>query len=328
MHDQPAGLLYRPHSRNLLHQLKERYADPFVIWVWPTLISALWFLLRILPWLGRLFPGLYVPHNLTANADSLQCIAMLLLIVPCFQVRPKIEAADVEDRRIAFAASKEFRTYWGLLMLAWGTFYLFVRLRPFSGTRFCDPSIDAFNNAQGVFLFLCYWILTTITIPGRDERKPSPLPWGRLALGLAIFFTLDVVWPSGDRTRMVFRLLSGLWVGVSLGMLVGCLESEFLNAEKNRYLPTRRIIIWLLYLYSVLQVAYVGFGPEAKPELVFVHSFASVLSLPLKLLFIAFCYWLLREGRLDFYMLKTRDAIRSADSEWERFKGDRLPGTS
>lgn len=308
-----------------------KFNDPFVKWV-IKVVTALYLIVRIpavlqglekipwLQWLHRL-PNVYVA------ADGLQVLAMALLLGPCWIVRAKVTNAQGKSRQIAIVASDQFQSFWVWLIASWVFFYLLLFLRVFIGTqsRVWDGGIDSLNNLQGVLLFLCYWALTAITVEDDEHPKKKSFPYALLCVGMSLFFIADVAAPIDERTRMVFRLLSGLWVGVSMGLLVGCLESEYLHVIRGKYPTSRRLAICLLYLYAVLQVAYVGFGfqygQSVRPDLALVEDFASILSLPLKLLFIGLCYWLLREGRLEFYMQKTRKAIQTADADWAQFRG-------
>jgi hypothetical protein len=306
-----------------------KFNDPFVRWVIRILTIVyvtvqIPFVLKIignLPWLRWL-----APLQVYVVADGLQVAAMALLLGPCWIVRPKDTNTYNAERRLALAASDQFQGFWVWLIAMWLFFYLtlFVRALAGNGSPIWDAGIDSLNNLQGVLLFLCYWVLTTITVSSDRDQKQKPFPYALLFVGLLLFFVADVSLPGDERTRMVFRLLSGLWVGVSMGLLIGCLESEYLNVDRGRYPISRRFVISFLYLYSVLQVSYVGFGfrslHDLRPDLALVENIGTILSLPLKLLFIGLCYWLLREGRLEFYMQKTRQAIETADADWREFR--------
>jgi hypothetical protein len=281
---------------------------------------------KITQWLRGVLPRL---PDLTSASDALQWLAMLALLIPCFFVRPKPGpggSGGSDSGRLATLAAKKFWESWVWLIAMWLFFYLALFLRqvlgPAGESPVWGPGIDALNNLQGAFLFICYWHLTGITVRAGDERsQPHPL----LFVGVALFFIADIIATvhstsggSLDQTRMLFQLGSGLWVGVCLGLLTGCLESEYLNVTRQEYLLSRRFVISLMYLYAVLQVAYVGFGVHAA-GLRLIEEFATVLSLPLKVLFILFCLWMLQEHRLEFYMLKTRQAIEGADVQWQEF---------
>jgi len=109
----------------------------------------------------------------------------------------------------------------------------------------------------------------------------------------------------------LFQLLSGLWVGVSLALLIGCLEGQYLGQPRK--------VTLFLYLYAALQLAYVGFNQGVDSSTHFLQEFATVTSLPLKMLFIGFWYWVLQNGLLAFYMKKTRQDIDVVPGEWSVF---------
>lgn len=315
-----------------------RFNDPFVKWV-VRVATILYLIVRIpvvlhviakLPWL-QLFHRL---PNMYVAADGLQVVVMALLLGPCWVVRTNIAELGGGARQIAIIASDQFKSFWVWLIATWLFFYLLLFLRPFVGNQrvIWDGGIDCLNNIQGVLLFLCYWSLTTITVDETEVPKKRSFPYALLCVAIALFFIADMASPGDQTTRMIFRLLSGLWVGVSMGLLVGCLESEYLHVISGRYPTSRRVAIGSLYLYAVLQVAFVGFGfqygASLRPDLMLVENFASILSLPLKLLFISLCYWLLREGRLEFYMQKTRKTIQTADADWAEFQGESREATA
>jgi hypothetical protein len=54
----------------------------------------------------------------------------------------------------------------------------------------------------------------------------------------------------------------------------------------------------------------------------FLQVFTTVTSLPLKLLFIGYWYWVLQNGLLAFYMKKTRQDIDLVPGEWADFSFD------
>src|SRR5262249_38133573 len=111
---------------------------------------------------------------------------------------------------------------------------------------------------------------------------------------------------AGLALRPIFQIFSGLWVGASLALLVGCLEVPYLGQP--------RMIALLLYFYAGLQVAYVGFFSDTTLEI-----FATLTSLPLKLLFIGFWIWVLENGMLGFYLRKTRKNLEYAPRQWVKF---------
>jgi len=240
----------------------------------------------------------------------LQCLALLPLPVVCAMVEPPQWLKP--DYRLAIEGCNQFRRSLALLVSAWLVFYLGVFLRQIKVIQAHEePWIDLLNNLQGVFLFVCYWILTAKTLTSKgtqpeQESRPLWSVYSVLLWSVLVFLIADLSFPT---YRILFQLLSGLWVGVSLALLIGCLEGQYLGQP--------RTVTFFLYLYAALQLAYAGFFQTQNQ----IQDFATVTSLPLKLLFIGLWCWLLQNGLLAFYMKKTRQDIDDVRHEWEEFQG-------
>ena len=207
------------------------------------------------------------------------------------------------------------------LVISWALFYAAVFLGQV--THYTDQRYGAIedlaNNLQGGFLFICYWILTARTL-GRNsgdtklQGGSDASLWFVYSLWLwavVLYFLIDTFFSLHQRT--VFQLCSGLFVGATMGLLTGCLEKQQLGQP--------RIITALLYLYAVLQLAYVGFEKiNDASDLGYLQEFATVTSLPLKLLFIGFWYWIFQNGQLAFYVQRARWDIDTIDDQWRKFR--------
>lgn len=237
------------------------------------------------------------------------------------------------------------------LIGAWIVFYLLNFLTANGWVHGLEAWIDLINNMQAGLLFACYWILTAITVPSAAASTTNPdtasssKPYLRdsitlpnlfsYLLGIVVLFQIADIAVHTPGARFLFQLLSGMAVGICMALMVGCLESEYLN--------TPRICTACLYGYSVLQLAYIGFNspdvttlmkdipPATIPVLKAVAQLtepqrmlqliSTALSLPLKLLFIGICYWHIQSGRLAFYMEEARALINDEASEhWKMFK--------
>jgi hypothetical protein len=287
----------------------------------------------------NVFPDYYKHEDLYDSIPSLvQCLALVPPLWWCFRVVPPRWSKD----KVANRASIQFARCLAALIAAWIVFYLLNFLTLNHWIRGREPWIDLCNNMQGVFLFACYWTLTAITVPESEEQNTS----GTLRLSLIFSFSLwtILVFHLADLTvhtnnsRFWFQLLSSLAVGVCMALMVGCLESE--------YLESPRALTACLYCYSVLQLAYIGFNPPAeapcsaltgacRDELLTALSehrilqlFSTVTSLPLKFLFIGLCYWHIRSGRLPFYMEKTRTLLKTVGPQWDDFRQGRVSGSA
>jgi hypothetical protein len=282
------------------------------------------------------------PKNLTLS-DSfltpqllpslLECVALFPLAIACAMLRlPPWMTSTRSENKAAIESCYQFK--WSLVALttSWFLFYLVIyvftycALRPDAPTWINNlkPLIDLLNNLQGVFLFACYWILTTKTTEmeadGQTQRAPRkahmPL-WGLysfLLWGVFVFLVLDFALSSASPqgpVRPMVQLLSGLWVGAALALLVGCMESPFLSQPRG--------ITMFLYFYAALQVAYVEFfGADSQTSFILQTS-ATVTSLPLKFLFIGFWAWTFENGLLAFFMRRKRNDLDEVGRSWSGF---------
>lgn len=266
-----------------------------------------------------------------------QCLALLPAFWQCFMLKPP--EALYAKHPIAAKACEQFGKCLAALIAVWIGFYALVFLWEVHPINGIEPWTDLLNNMQAVFLFMCYWTLTAITIPEPGSAAGTRRPSQSMSLALVFNFSLWLVmaflvadislsfrastavqaWEPGS-SRFWIQLVSGLAVGIGVALLAGCLESEYLSA------PWTRSVTACLYGYAVLQLAYIGFNShpakaDARPLLEpFLEQFATITSLPLKLLLIGFCFWAIKEGRLAFYMEKTRSLIRNVPAEWDEFR--------
>ena len=308
-------------------------------------------------WVGRIgfiyglayvFVGLYSsqhllePRDLTFSASLvtpqllpslLECVALFPLALACAMLKlPRWVSKTTSESRAAIESCYQFK--WSLVALttSWFFFYLVIYVFTYFALRSTAPSwinnlkplIDLLNNLQGVFLFACYWILTTKTTEmeadsqteGAPRKTHMPL-WGLysfLLWGVFVFLVLDFALsgasPLGP-VRPIVQLLSGLWVGATLALLVGCMESPFLSQPRG--------ITMFLYFYAALQVAYVEFfGSDSQTSFILQTS-ATVTSLPLKFLFIGFWAWTFENGLLAFFMRRKRNDLDEVGRAWSAF---------
>ena len=255
--------------------------------------------------LSRLLPDFERHQDFYNSSPSLiQSIALLPPLWWCFRVVPPQWPGD----RVATRACLQFARSLAALIAVWIIFYLlnFLDLNRWTGGRgSLEPWIDFFNNMQAVLLFACYWTLTAITVADSGSGQQKVVK----ALGLPLVFSYSLwvvlVFHLADlaahtaNSRFWFQLLSGLSVGICMALMVGCLESEYLDSP--------RALTAFLYSYSVLQLAYVGFNAPAEGPLQnqiskalsaqrTLQLFSTLTSLPLKFLFIGLCYWHLQSG--------------------------------
>jgi hypothetical protein len=271
------------------------------------------------------FLGFLTPAS---TPSFLEFVVLFVLAIACAMLKlPRWILDQRNQNEAAIESCTQFRRALVGLTSSWALFYLLIFLWTYSDQSGLKPLIDALNNLQGAFLFACYWILTTRTADAdRNQTQAAsqkkhplwgagPLPlWGLclfLLWGVFIFLVLDA---SSVLERPWIQLLSGLWVGAALALVVGCMESPYL---------AQRIITIPLYFYAALQVAYVEFF-QCHPSSQMCSSsqlqtFATLSSLPLKLLFIGLWAWAFDNGLLAFYMRSTRTDLDQATESWKEF---------
>lgn len=264
------------------------------------------------------------PHLLESLPDLVQCIGLLPTLWWCIRIDPPDWVPD----QVARTACIQFARSLAALIASWIVFYLLLTIYAFHPSEVLNPWVDFANNMQGLFLFACYWTLTAITVSGRDARDTVGLPhifaYSLWIVGLIL--AADIVANSNPESRFWFQLLSGMLVGICMALVIGCLESE--------YLESMRVSTAVLYGYAVLQLGYVGYDvPSTRgislasqsqnliPEhaLQWLQLVATITSLPLKIVFVLLCYGHLKSGRLAFYMEKARLLITNVSDEWKAF---------
>lgn len=250
--------------------------------------------------------------------SALQCLALLPPLFQYAKIAPPGE-------KPANKACNQFGKCLSALIASWILFYFLIFLSQWKLIVRQEPWIDLLNNFQAVFLFSCYWTLTAITVPEPGSDRPTlresislPLIFSFSLWGVLVFHLADLFLSSSGSVaiRFWFQLLSGLAVGVCMALVVGCLESEYFGPQR----------LWtaLLYCYAVLQLSYLGFNLPQSPQPPSVErvlqEFATITSLPLKLLFVGFCYWAMQTGRMAFYMEKTRGLLKDVPSQWDDYR--------
>lgn len=261
------------------------------------------------------------PRLIDSLPDLVQCVGLLPALWWCIRA----EIPEWVPDQVARKACIQFARSLAALVASWIVFYLLLAIYTFHPSDLLNPWVDLANNMQGLFLFVCYWTLTAITVSDQDARNAVGLPhifsYSLWIVGL--IFAADVAANSHPGSRFWFQFLSGMSVGICMALVVGCLESE--------YLESMRVSTAVLYAYAVLQLAYIGFDirpaptsqaqvPMPEPLLQWLQSVATITSLPLKLVFILLCFGHLKSGRLAFYMEKVRLLITNVSDEWKVFR--------
>lgn len=227
-------------------------------------------------------------------AYALQSIVIVVLFF--FTVRLNPETNPEKDRRASDAMDR-FHKLWDSLWMAWLFFYLALFLQSMLGAIgisqpvwLWEPLLNSLNNLQTVFVLFCFFVLAEPT----DEKKA----W-EVGLALWVMFIIyalfDVVFVTVAQSfpqmtevgNLLFRLLSGLGMGISLALLVSRFGGRYIDA------PFR--VLAVLYLYALIQVLYLLFRSD---QYRYIQEIVTALALPLRLVLFAFVSWLLIKGKM------------------------------
>ncbi len=230
---------------------------------------------------------------------GLQAIAVLALIM-------MVPQPHLGPDKAASKAVKQFRLAWEYVLISWLALYGLLAARavaqvvaPNQIPGCCwDVVLNLVNNLTSAMIFICYVILSQKTVGAHGE--PLPLPYARwIAIAMFAFIVEgvgDIPSWSRDFSMQTGGWFSGLAGGVALAMLIGRLDSKFLDAPIQ--------VLALLYLYAVIQGPWGTFDDWPRLALVFTSA-----ALILKGLLFALCAWLVEGGKLYEYMIAVRTVI-------------------
>jgi hypothetical protein len=256
----------------------------------------------------------------------------LVCVVLLFSI-PK-SRADITIEPRAATAVEQFFEVWERLWVFWIFLYLLIATNAWM-TFFDLPNGDGwlwaslenlFNNLQTMGLVLMYIVLTKTTV---DLKKAqSKLPWAKglsvvavvtTAEGFLRFFHQNAPSVLSDTLSSpdIFRWLSGICAGVALALVVGRLDSKYVNP------PT--LVMPLLYLYAIIQPAWSVFD---NPEERLVRNVLMLVALALKCLLFIFVAWLLESGVLFFYLERMAHLIDHAQDERRKYLGRLVNGAT
>lgn len=236
---------------------------------------------------------------------AISCLVLLFLI-------PEPES-NIEISERASIAVEQFLQTWRKLWLFWFILYaglsteaMAIQLGIFKNAWFWRPSLNFFNNLQTIALVICYIIVTKKTV---DTSQPSrSLPWERW-LGVLILVTVVELLALMLSNYIYieffpefFRWFSGISASVALALVVGRLDSKFINP------PTWTVV--LMYLYVAIQPGWERFAGNPPVQAVLVG-----LALILKCIMFLFIAWLFQSGVLLFYMEKTANLTEHAEKQ-------------
>lgn len=167
---------------------------------------------------------------------------------------------------------KQFGVWWRLLgfsfLALYVLYYFQVCVKGFGGI-FLPPNfqeyVDVFiNGSEAFFLFVLYRIITDDTIkpsPDKDKIFDQDLniqaELGILAFALVLFILGNLTYYGTDNYgvfSLISRTISGAIVAVGLCLVIGRLDSKFIEPKKWE--------LWLLYLYAAIQLLFTLFDPS------------------------------------------------------------------
>ena len=267
---------------------------------------------------GSLLIGGLLFTELPAESPSpgvwwVQFAVILLLLTLLLRHRDRM-TPDVQERasgglRAASTAARDFRRSWIGLWLSWLTLYLSLALASgFDLAPGCEEALgverwvglwlNTVQNGGTLCLFLCYQVLAQRTVED-DLSRRSP-PWMPLGLALLLPFLGELAALQLAPTYTTwFGWLSGFGQGTALALLVGRLDSKYVEAPPG--------LIALLYFYAAIQGAWPVLSCELGLLLVF-------FALVLKGLLFLLVAWLFESDILLFYLTR----MRMLDSEVRR----------
>jgi hypothetical protein len=269
-----------------------------------------WIRLRGWPLLGIAVVGSFVYILALPFAPAytalIQALVILLLFLglPDPQVDPDRSPDDTE-------AARHFYRYWCAMQGAWVLLYLALFCATVSPS---ELSLGCFTmpgdrhspiwetvthfmvNLNTFFFVMCFF---TLHDPPYTSSKEESIVTSARAIGMTIVVALttaEMLCYVYDWSRQIeyLKWITGFGGGVALALLVGRLESNFLNPPL--------LLITLLYLYAVIQGAMATVGAAEDLERVLLY-----LALALKSLLLLFVAWILESDLLLNYVRQVRE---------------------
>ncbi len=230
-------------------------------------------------------------------------------------------------------AVKEFKWCWNLVwigfLLLYGTFFYTTFYADFADTIFSYPSTwkstfkesieekkyifqlleDIWTHISSLGFIMCFSILFYKNPDPGKKHYENPITTYSFFI-LIIFILIEVFaiffFESTDNL-ILFKIITGIISSVSIALLIGRLDSRFLN-----------ISIWFIltmFIYASIQLlpAYFDlYSQDASNNLDLssvVESFALNFALFSKAVFFLLIYWLINEGKLMRYIIHVNNVI-------------------
>lgn len=224
----------------------------------------------------------------------------------------------MEDwKRFKLAANKVVKQFSWFWLLAWFSWLLHYGYLLAASLGWLTPSesvrnlLNNFNSLMFVFLFM------TLTV---STSKYGPLFWSKLICLILAIYTIE--WLTfrlsngNEIVALSFTIVSGLFASTALAAFVGSINSKFINVP-----------IWLipaLYLYAAIQSLYVFFEMEDitlnMPAFVDrTQILITVFAFILKTILFITVTWILRTGRLVYFIIQESSLNFKRDDNFSEF---------
>jgi DNA-binding winged helix-turn-helix (wHTH) protein len=246
-----------------------------------------------------------------------QCLIILVLFLHSLFTKPSILSLDRSDAELAetgynsvdeYALEERilekrlrlFMKWWAAMFASWVPLYVVYAWETWRIDCLATTSNEVASILEAVFnivntamVILCYNVLNQE--PGRQRR--SGVFTGPAAIGLALLALIPLLSGSRPLTPQqglaAFTLLTGLYAGIYMALLVARLQSKFLDPAP--------LLVVLLFSYTAIQ-------PLALYIQIFKDWAWAVLdyALILKCLLYLYVLWLIRSGDLLFYFREVK----------------------
>ncbi|MDN5215122.1 hypothetical protein QQ020_23780 [Fulvivirgaceae bacterium BMA12] len=233
-----------------------------------------------------------------------------------------------------------FLKYWKKIWISWLGLYFVVILAyiiyHYSTSDIKNLSIilsgflqNLFNNLSSLYFLICFIVLSSYGYSAVRKNKPKGLTKITLtfiSITLIEFLVRLILSPVFireytsislylleenplDELNLLFSIISGLIAVVSIALVVGRLESKFINSPLW--------IIIMLYCYAGLQVFIRDFQVDPSGYLMIWVMYSALF---LKTIFLIYAFWLVNTKRLFFYFLAINRLHVYISNEWEYIK--------
>jgi transcriptional regulator with XRE-family HTH domain len=234
-------------------------------------------------------------------------IFLLLTMLPRYWLAPELDQSASHRLKVAAKAAQDFRRYWGAVWVCWLFLYFTLTMTtawgffpdhlplPVGWARWAFVLLNFLQNSATVLLFLCYEVVARPTIEDDLSRKQVLPTEAWFAVVAVAVLTEAVVVGRGLpwELQQWFGWLSGFGQGTALALLVGRLDSKYVNPSA--------ITIGLFYLYAVIQGAWPVFRNHY--ELMLILTFVALV---LKCLLFLFLSWMFESNLILFYLARMR----------------------